>query len=212
MGGCCCCSSKGTELNAAPTYYYCPRTSDEHIPLSSRQGGASALSTGLLVDTNLDTSIPDTYRPPPAPIAYDVALEHAHTPPPAQEICGSKSEAALQITTNSDSVQEAVGGNTQEASPKCADLKDADCKAQMDLELDPVNKSEVELAKSVESITLAIEEEDVCPTCLEEYDPQNPKITTKCDHHFHLACILEWMERSDTCPVCDQEMIFEPPI
>lgn len=37
-----------------------------------------------------------------------------------------------------------------------------------------------------------------------EYDTENPKMTTKCDHHFHLACILEWMERSDTCPVCDK--------
>uniref|UniRef100_A0A0A9CZU4 RING-type E3 ubiquitin transferase n=1 Tax=Arundo donax TaxID=35708 RepID=A0A0A9CZU4_ARUDO len=37
-----------------------------------------------------------------------------------------------------------------------------------------------------------------------EYDDENPRSTTKCDHHFHLCCILEWMERSDTCPVCDQ--------
>lgn len=37
-----------------------------------------------------------------------------------------------------------------------------------------------------------------------EYDAENPKVTTKCVHDFHLACILEWMERSETCPVCDQ--------
>lgn len=54
-----------------------------------------------------------------------------------------------------------------------------------------------------------MEEEDVCPTCLEEYDDQNPKIITKCNHHYHLSCILEWMERSNTCPICNQEMDFE---
>lgn len=43
---------------------------------------------------------------------------------------------------------------------------------------------------------------------LAEYDEENPKIITKCDHHFHLACILEWMERSDTCPICDQVLLF----
>ncbi|EYU40357.1 hypothetical protein MIMGU_mgv1a020256mg [Erythranthe guttata] len=41
----------------------------------------------------------------------------------------------------------------------------------------------------------------------EEYDEENPKITTRCNHHFHLSCILEWMERSDTCPICDQVLL-----
>ncbi|KAL6181898.1 hypothetical protein ACLB2K_048546 [Fragaria x ananassa] len=211
MGGCCCCSSKATELRAAPTYYYVyPRTSEEHVPLSSRQG-ASALSTGLLVDTNLDTSIPDTYRPPPAPIPYDVSAERPQTPPVAQDISGNKSDATLHTTT-SDSVQQAPGDNPQETSTKCEDLKGSDYKADTKFELDPIKKADVELSKSVDSVALVTEEEDVCPTCLEEYDGENPRITTKCDHHFHLACILEWMERSDTCPMCDKEMIFDPPI
>ncbi|MFS8031655.1 putative transcription factor C2H2 family [Helianthus anomalus] len=37
-----------------------------------------------------------------------------------------------------------------------------------------------------------------------EYNEENPKIITKREHHFHLSCILERIERSDTCPVCDQ--------
>ena len=37
-----------------------------------------------------------------------------------------------------------------------------------------------------------------------EYDVENPRDLTKCEHHFHLSCILEWMERSDSCPICDQ--------
>ncbi|CAK7336030.1 unnamed protein product [Dovyalis caffra] len=46
------------------------------------------------------------------------------------------------------------------------------------------------------------EDEDVCPTCLDEYTPENPKITTRCSHHFHLGCIYEWLERSESCPIC----------
>ncbi|KAL4639809.1 hypothetical protein ACB092_03G244800 [Castanea dentata] len=53
------------------------------------------------------------------------------------------------------------------------------------------------------------EEEDVCPTCLEEYTPENPKIVTHCSHHYHLSCIYEWMERSETCPVCCQVLTFD---
>ncbi|VFR03682.1 unnamed protein product [Cuscuta campestris] len=71
-------------------------------------------------------------------------------------------------------------------------------------------KNELERLKSSRvSLSLA-EEEDVCPTCLDEYNADHPRIKTKCNHHFHLSCILEWMERRDTCPICNQEMIYEP--
>ncbi|CAN8230885.1 unnamed protein product [Cochlearia groenlandica] len=49
---------------------------------------------------------------------------------------------------------------------------------------------------------------DECPICLEEYEGENPRLLTKCGHDFHLACILEWMERSEACPVCDKELVF----
>ncbi|GLT78211.1 hypothetical protein SLA2020_497520 [Shorea laevis] len=209
MGGCCCCASR-VEQNNTPAYYYYPRASEEHVPLSSHHGATSGLSTGLLVDTNLDTSVPDAYRPPPAPLPFDVGLVPPQTGSVAQEIHNSKSNELVQ-TTNSDSGQDAIDVNTQNMSTKSEGLNELDCKAQSNLENEPLKESEVELSKSAESIVSATEEEDVCPICLEEYDAENPKITTKCEHHFHLACILEWMERSDICPVCDQEVIFNTP-
>jgi hypothetical protein len=187
MGGCCCCSSKGLEVNTSPPFYHYPRVGEEHEPLSSHN---AVVSTGLLiVDTNLDTSIPDTYRPPPAPIQYD-------------------SNLFRPVRTESENVGDS---NSITNEPATKDIKeDSNCKLQSDIELveDELEKSG-ELKKPGEKI-LVPEEEDVCPTCLEEYDEENPKIVTKCEHHFHLSCILEWLERSDTCPVCDQEMIFNP--
>ncbi|XP_059446840.1 probable E3 ubiquitin-protein ligase RHB1A [Corylus avellana] len=53
------------------------------------------------------------------------------------------------------------------------------------------------------------EEEDVCPTCLEEYTPENPKIITHCSHSYHLSCIYEWMERSPKCPLCCRVLTFD---
>ena len=79
MGGCCCCSSKGIELNGTLAHYHCPKASTEHELLSSHHGAASTLSTGLLVDTNLGTSPPNTCRPPPAPVPYDMDLGHPRT-------------------------------------------------------------------------------------------------------------------------------------
>lgn len=143
-----------------------PRVSEEHVPLSSHHGSASVLSAGLLVDTNLDTSIPDTYRSPPAPMPYDVALGRPQTPPLAQEICSNKGDAAAQ-TMNSNSVQEIVGGNTQETLAECEDLKELECKSQTNFELDSPKESEVELSKSVETVFSATEEDDDCPICLE---------------------------------------------
>ncbi|KAL5979699.1 hypothetical protein ACLOJK_019610 [Asimina triloba] len=60
-------------------------------------------------------------------------------------------------------------------------------------------------SKASQGVGLLSEDEDVCPTCLDEYTPENPKIVTRCAHHFHLGCIYEWMERSDSCPLCGKE-------
>ncbi|KAL3619267.1 hypothetical protein CASFOL_036837 [Castilleja foliolosa] len=75
-------------------------------------------------------------------------------------------------------------------------------------EIEASNESEDERSKkSSKPVNSSPEDEDdFCPICLEEYDAENPKIITKCYHHFHLACILEWMERSNTCA----EMFISP--
>ncbi|XP_039052081.1 probable E3 ubiquitin-protein ligase RHB1A isoform X2 [Hibiscus syriacus] len=198
MGSCCCCcSSRGVE-NSAPAYYYNPRASERHVPLSSLNATASALSSWLLVDTNLEVSVPDAYQSPPAPVPFDAALGHPQTPSASQGNHNSKRD-------------EAVPFSPQKTSIKSDDAKELDCKAQATTGNESSMGLEVELSKPVEPIVSTKEEEDCCPTCLEEYDTENPKIITKCEHHFHLACILEWMERSETCPVCDKEMIFDLP-
>lgn len=35
---------------------------------------------------------------------------------------------------------------------------------------------------------------------------ENPKIFTECGHHFHMPCIYAWLERKDTCPMCESPM------
>ncbi|KAK4422586.1 putative E3 ubiquitin-protein ligase RHB1A [Sesamum alatum] len=208
MGGCCCCASKSTELNRSPTYFHYP-VSEEREPLSSHNATVSALSTGLLVDTNLDTSSPDTYRPPPAPIPYETYVGRPPTPSRNREVPGCKTEVALE-TAHAEAVADTNAGITLETKVKNFE---SDEKAEIDIELEASKEDEKsdELKKSSKPVLPPLQDEDdTCPICLEEYDEENPKLLTKCDHHFHLACILEWMERSDTCPVCDQEMVLSP--
>ena len=135
------------------------------MPLSSHSGAASALSTGLLVDTNLEVSVPDAYRPPPAPMPFDAVLGPPQAPSVAQGVHNSKSNEAVQ-TTNVDSRQETVAVNTRETSIKSVDTKELDCKAQSDTEIESPKGLEVELSKPVEPI-VSTKEEDVCPTCLD---------------------------------------------
>jgi RING-H2 zinc finger domain len=55
------------------------------------------------------------------------------------------------------------------------------------------------------------EAEDLCPTCLEEYNDSNPKVSPRCGHAFHLQCVLAWAERSASkqCPVCSKDLDFD---
>ncbi|KAL1091451.1 hypothetical protein V6Z11_D07G157900 [Gossypium hirsutum] len=178
MGGC-CCSSRKPLLHGTPVYYYCPPALEENESVTPHDGSASAMAARFLV--NLDLEVPDTFRPPPAPLPYDVVL-------------------GCPQSTDSESFRETLSRGSFETLPTCEDLEESDCKTQSGLLLSP-RKSEV--SKLTESKESTAEEEDACPICLEEYGTENPKLITKCEHHFHLSCILEWMERSDTCPICD---------
>ncbi|KAL5572902.1 hypothetical protein UlMin_022499 [Ulmus minor] len=187
MGGC-CCSSRKPHLHGTPLYYYCPPVLDEQDSLTSHNGAASEMTAGLLVHLNLDTSTPDTYQPPPAPLPYDVVF-------------------GCPVSTDSESSKESISCSSFKTSATCVDIEDSDCKAHgISMEVLP---KMLELSKTDELDVLATEDEDVCPICLEEYDADNPKFILKCEHCFHLSCVLEWMERSDACPLCDQEMVFD---
>ncbi|EXC35098.1 E3 ubiquitin-protein ligase [Morus notabilis] len=188
MGGC-CCSSRKAQLHGAPVYYYCPPALEEHEALTSHNGVGSELTAGFLVHLDLDTSTPDTYQPPPAPLPYDVVF------------------GCRGSTDSGSSREEAISCSSFKTSAACVELEESDCKAHGN-SLDVLPKT-LELAKPCELNVLPKEEEDVCPICLEEYDTENPKYVIKCEHYFHLSCILEWVERSDACPICDQEMVFD---
>lgn len=53
------------------------------------------------------------------------------------------------------------------------------------------------------------DDEDCCPTCLDVYTEDNPRIWTRCGHHFHMQCIYEWLERKETCPMCESHVDFD---
>ncbi|XP_056693581.1 probable E3 ubiquitin-protein ligase RHB1A isoform X2 [Spinacia oleracea] len=186
---------------------HCPPSLDEQNNFRAYRGAANGLSTGLLVGLNLDTSSPDTFRPPPAPIPFNVLFGRPQTPLRTLGCQGPKCDATKQ--SKPAAVGEIAGADGSNKLISGGHVGKSEGKTLADILLASPTKSDVEISKSSEAY--ATEEEDACPICLEEYDTDNPKMVTNCEHDFHLSCLLEWMERSDSCPVCDKEMIFDHP-
>ncbi|XP_010923639.1 E3 ubiquitin-protein ligase At3g02290 [Elaeis guineensis] len=170
---------------------------------SSEQGAAS-LASPSLIEGN---SIVDTYHPPPRPLPFDdprcSQLQHRH----GLVSRGNKGsahfhEVSQPIRCNNDTDKESTGTakswgrSDYEGGPKI-------CCPESSLD-----HLSTEVASAVPYVYSSSEDEDVCPTCLEEYTSENPRIILQCTHHFHLSCIYEWMERSEACPVCGKVMIF----
>ena len=41
-----------------------------------------------------------------------------------------------------------------------------------------------------------------CCVCLEEMKVGEEIVRLKCGHHFHKKCILPWLKKNNSCPIC----------
>ncbi|XP_026659294.2 E3 ubiquitin-protein ligase At3g02290-like [Phoenix dactylifera] len=169
---------------------------------SSVEGTAPLASAALVTDD----FIPDTYRPPPRPLPYDdprcsrlqrdglvsrrdKSLSHFHEE--SEPLRRNSSYTEMETMSRVDK----CGSDYDRGSKLC----DSESLLKHPLTED---------TKGATYFFPSSEDEDVCPTCLEEYTSENPRIIMQCTHHFHLSCIYEWMERSDACPICGKMMVF----
>lgn len=72
--------------------------------------------------------------------------------------------------------------------------------------------TEAEFNAVAELLGTDADDDDFCPTCLEVYTDDNPKIFTRCGHSFHMQCIYAWLERKNTCPLCESPMDLQDDI
>ncbi|KAK3019144.1 hypothetical protein RJ639_002875 [Escallonia herrerae] len=217
MGAVCCCLSEDCEDFSNPNssfYRNCIclrcfvqnflhvytslfRRGEEHAVPSSIQGTASFTSTA-----SVDHSLSDIYRSPPRPLPYDADPRYFRMQRDglvSRREKGSshsqeENEPLRTSDTNADS-EPLITGNKWTESTCEEGSKEYHSKSSLKL-------STAKTTTGFAHIYSFSEEEDVCPTCLDEYTTENPKIVAKCSHHFHLGCIYEWMERSENCPVC----------
>ncbi|XP_066315795.1 E3 ubiquitin-protein ligase At3g02290-like [Miscanthus floridulus] len=177
----------------------------ESRPNNPAQGVAPLGSTNPSVNIN-DNSLAETYhlvsRPPP----YDTDPRYARV---QREGLVSRREKCINLAQE-ESLALRRNGSSSGIEHVAAQKKRSSTENEGEYKVHRSESTKSLSAKAYSSSYAvgASEDEDVCPTCLEEYTPDNPKIITKCCHHFHLGCIYEWMERSDTCPICGKEMEF----
>lgn len=170
---------------------------------SSIQGAASMTSTAAL-----DNSLSDIYRSPPRPLPYDADPRHFRSQ--HDGLVSRREKGSSHLNEESEPLRGDldVDPESLNSSGKWNESTGKDGSKEYRSK-SIVRLSSAKLTTEPAFVYASSEEEDVCPTCLEEYTEENPKIMTKCSHHYHLGCIYEWMERSDTCPVCGKVMLFD---
>ncbi|XP_044468088.1 E3 ubiquitin-protein ligase At3g02290-like [Mangifera indica] len=179
------------------------RQGEGHSVPSTIQGAASITSTA-----SLDNSLSEMYRSPPRPMPYDADPRYFRLQ--RDGLVSRREKGSSQFHEESEPLRSDNDADSESLSigDKWNDTTCEDGSKELH------SKSSLKLSSTKETPGIGYfyypsEEEDVCPTCLEEYTPENPKIVTKCSHHFHLGCIYEWMERSKYCPVCGKVMAFD---
>ncbi|XP_057491485.1 E3 ubiquitin-protein ligase At3g02290 [Actinidia eriantha] len=224
MGSVCCCLREDCEDYANPNssvYRNCIclrcfvqnflhvytslfRSGEEHAIPSTVQGTASLTSTA-----SFDSSLSDMYRSPPRPLPYDADPRYFRLQRDGlvsrREKGSSHSQEETEPLRRSDADADSEPLNTGDKwNQSTCEEGSKEYHTRSSLKL-----STIKTATGFAHIYSSSDDEDVCPTCLEEYTTENPKIITKCSHHFHLGCIYEWMERSESCPVCGKVMVFD---
>jgi hypothetical protein len=53
------------------------------------------------------------------------------------------------------------------------------------------------------------QEEGNCVICISDYEEDQLCKVLPCKHHYHSACIDEWLHLQKTCPLCIQEVVIE---
>lgn len=179
------------------------RRGEEQAISSTTQGSGSLTTTAPL-----DNSVCDMYHPPPRPLPYNADPRYSHLQRDGLVSRREKGSSHLHEETEPlrseadlDSESLSSGDKWNESTGE-EGLKESHTKSSMKI-------STEKPMTGFSHIYSSPEDEDVCPTCLEEYTVENPKIIMKCSHHFHLVCIYEWMERSESCPVCGKVMLFD---
>ncbi|XP_053572000.1 E3 ubiquitin-protein ligase RNF181 [Bombina bombina] len=70
----------------------------------------------------------------------------------------------------------------------------------------PASKKVVD---NLPKVTVTAEQADAalkCPVCLLEFEEGETVRRLPCEHLFHSACIIPWLNKTNSCPLCRDEL------
>ncbi|XP_011310952.1 E3 ubiquitin-protein ligase RNF181 [Fopius arisanus] len=67
----------------------------------------------------------------------------------------------------------------------------------------PASKAAVE---ALEEIKITDAESKQCPVCLKTFETCDIVKCLPCHHSFHKECIIPWLEKTNSCPLCRHEL------
>ncbi|CAK8695452.1 E3 ubiquitin-protein ligase RNF181-like [Clavelina lepadiformis] len=75
----------------------------------------------------------------------------------------------------------------------------------------PAAKSVVENLPRISLKDLDSKKDAQCPVCLAQFDNDDVIITMPCEHYFHMDCLLPWLQKTNSCPLCRFELVTDDP-
>ena len=69
------------------------------------------------------------------------------------------------------------------------------------------NNEKIDISRGYISYILRnLNECQECVICLEDMKNNDEIILTECFHMYHKKCLIDWFERSEVCPICDNKI------
>uniref|UniRef100_A0A803KZC6 RING-type E3 ubiquitin transferase n=1 Tax=Chenopodium quinoa TaxID=63459 RepID=A0A803KZC6_CHEQI len=172
MGGC-CCSSRKTQLQGTPVYYYCPPSLEEQDNLRAYRGAAPGLSTGLLTPIrSLGCQGPKcdaTKQSKPTSLGEIAAIDRSEKLTPGDHVgksegktladilLASPTKSDVEITKSSEAYELAI--EEEDACPICLEEYDTD---------NPKMVTNCEHDFHLSCLLEWMERSDSCPVCDKE--------------------------------------------
>ncbi|XP_066581916.1 E3 ubiquitin-protein ligase RNF181 [Prorops nasuta] len=67
----------------------------------------------------------------------------------------------------------------------------------------PASKTAVD---NLPDVTITSDDTKQCPVCLKDFDVGSQAKRMPCRHMFHNECIVPWLQKTNSCPLCRHEL------